>query len=225
MKKIQCVAIDDEPLALDVIENFCARIPELELRSFNSPVLALEYIKSHEVEILFLDIKMPEMMGIEIAAQIGQLPYIIFSTAFPEYAIESYEYNSVGYLLKPYNFARFEKAVQKAMQLLKEVKMESSIAVKIDYRRVLIPCSSILYVEAMGNYVKIYTNNQCYLPQMTMKEAEDILDKEQFMRVHRSYIVNTTAIESNSSSEIIIANTEIPIGKSYRQIFKQSYKN
>ncbi len=219
MTPITCVAVDDEPLALAVIENFCRRLPQLQLRSFNSSVLALEYLQTHRVDILFLDINMPEMMGFEIAEAVGARPYIIFTTAYAEYAVDSYEYNTVGYLLKPYNFQRFEKAVQKALQLLEQPQQQPTLSLKIDYRNVLLPTSKILYIEAMGNYVKIHTKSQTYLPQMTMKETEQQLDKAAFKRIHRSYIINITALDSYSRRAVIIAGKELPIGKSYTGIF------
>ncbi len=218
MKKIICVAVDDEPLALSVIETFCARLPRLELHCFNSPVLALEYILAHPVDILFLDINMPEMQGLEIASAIESLSYIIFTTAHAQYALESYEYNTVDYLLKPYNFARFEKAVQKALLLLETKQNEPTLSFKLDYRHILLPQSHILYLEAMGNYVKIHTRERSFLPQMTMKEAEALLDAEQFKRVHRSYIVNWEAVDSFSKRELQIGDTQIPVGKSYASV-------
>ncbi len=219
MTPLICVAVDDEPLALAVVENFCRRLPQLQLHSFNSPVLAMEYLQNHRVDILFLDINMPEMMGFEIAEALGARPYIIFTTAYAEYAVDSYEYNTVGYLLKPYNFQRFEKAVDKAIQRLNQPQQQHALSLKIDYRTVLLPVSSILYIEAMGNYVKIHTDDsQSYLPQMTMKEAEQLLENAPFKRIHRSYIINCNALDSYSRRVAIIRGKELPIGKSYTTV-------
>ncbi len=218
MKKITCLAVDDEPLALDVIKTFCSRIPELELHSLNSPVEAMQHLEKNNVDLLFLDINMPEMMGLEIAASIGTLPYIIFTTAYAEYAVESYEYNTVGYLLKPYNFERFEKAVHKAMNLLIELKKESSISVKVDYRHTMIPTEKIIYIEAMGNYIKIHTTTGSYLPQMTMKDIESQLNAPHIIRIHRSYIINTKCIDSYQRREVTVKGVELPIGKSYLHV-------
>ncbi len=215
MKKLTCIAVDDEPLALAVVENFCARLPHLELQSFNSPILALEHLKQHSVDIVFLDINMPEMMGMELASAIEQFPYIIFTTAYAEYALESFEFNTVDYLLKPYNFERFNKAVEKATKLISAPKEEQTMTLKVDYRTVRIPLDKILYIEAMGNYLKIFTQSQTYLPQMTMKEAESLLDAQLFKRIHRSYIVNVAAVESFNRREVLVAGQELPVGKSY----------
>lgn len=210
-----CVAVDDEPLALSVIETFCARLPQLELCSFNSPVLALDYLRQHEVDLLFLDINMPEMMGLELASAIAQFPYIIFTTAHAEYALESFEFNTVDYLLKPYNFERFSKAVEKATKLTSLAQEEKSITLKVDYRTVRLAVDKILYIEAMGNYLKIHTKAQTYLPQMTMKELEALLDVARFKRIHRSYMVNMTAVDSFNRRELVVAGQTLPVGKSY----------
>ncbi len=215
MKKICCVALDDEPIALDIIKTFCDAIPQLDLHCFNSPALAMDYLRENRVELLFLDINMPEMMGFEVAAEINKLPYIIFSTGYSEYAIDSFQYNTVGYLLKPYDFERFEKAVQKALQLLDEVQAEVTIPVKQDYRNVLISSKDILYIEALGNYIKIHTRKQTYLPQMKMKEAEAMLPADSFKRIHRSFIINTAYLDSYSKTEAIVAGNSLPVSRSY----------
>ncbi len=213
MNKIQCIAVDDEPLALYVIENFSARLPQLELRCFNSPILALDYLREHQVDLVFLDINMPEMMGMELAAAMEQLPPIIFTTAYAEYALDSFAFNTVDYLLKPYNFERFQKAVDKVMKLIASSPTEKSITLKIDYRSVKLPLDQILYIEAMGNYLKIFTKTQTYLPQMTMKEAEALLGDLPFKRIHRSYIVNVAEVQSFSRREVVVAGQELPVGK------------
>ncbi len=215
MKTITCVAVDDEPIALDIIRTFSESIPQLDLHCFNSPAQARQYLRENRVELLFLDIHMPEMMGFEIAAEVNKLPYIIFTTGYAEYAIESYEYNTLGYLLKPYDFERFEKAVSKALELLQELETKVTIPVKIDYRNVLIAAEDILYIEALGNYIKIYTKKKTYLPQMKMKEAEALLPTPQFKRIHRSYIINTDALDSFTKTEAIVAGVSLPISKSY----------
>ncbi len=222
MNKIQCIAVDDEPLALDVIENFSARLPHLELRSFNSPVQALDYLREHPVDLVFLDINMPEMMGMELAAAMEQLPPIIFTTAYAEYALDSFEFNTVDYLLKPYNFERFAKAVDKVMKLIAPSPAEKSITFKVDYRSVKLPIEKILYIEAMGNYLKIFTKTQTYLPQMTMKEAEALLGDLPFKRIHRSYIVNMDAVQSFNRREVTVAGQVLPLGKSYLDSFTSS---
>ncbi len=215
MKKIKCVALDDEPIALDIIKTFCDSIPLIDLHCFNSPAQAMQYLRENRVEILFLDINMPEMMGFEIAAEVNKLPYIIFTTGYPEYAIDSYQYNTVGYLLKPYDFERFEKAVNKAIELLQELEAKLTIPVKIDYRNVLIAVEDIIYLEALGNYVKIHTKKTSYLPQMKMKEAELLLPSPQFKRIHRSYIINTELLDSYNKTEVLVAGVTLPISKSY----------
>lgn len=158
---------------------------------------------------------MPEMMGMELASAIEQFPYIIFTTAYPEYALDSFEFNTVDYLLKPYNFERFEKAVGKAIKLIAAPKEERSITLKVDYRSVRVPIASILYIEAMGNYLKIFTKAQTYLPQMTMKEVDALLGGAPFKRIHRSYIINMDAAESFSRREVLLAGKLLPVGKSY----------
>ncbi len=221
MSKISCIAVDDEPLALVVIENFCARLPHLELRCFNSPILALDYLREHRVDLAFLDINMPEMMGLELAAAVEQFPPIIFTTAYAEYALDSFEFNTIDYLLKPYNFERFNKSVDKALKMITPKPTEKSITVKVDYRSVKLALNQILYIESMGNYLKIFTPSHTYLPQMTMKEMETLLPASSFKRIHRSYMVNMSVVESFNNREVQIAGQVLPVGKSYAEALKE----
>ncbi len=211
---IHCVAIDDEPYALSNIQHFCSRIEGIHLTCFNSSLDGYEYLKTHTPDILFLDIVMPDLSGIEIAKLVKELPYIIFTTAHKQYAIESYDYNTVDYLLKPYNFERFNKAFQKAKALLELRKQPDEVLVIMaEYQKIPIRTSEILYIESSGNYVKIFTPHKTYMTQSSLKSICDSLNPQKFKRVHRAFVVNLAEITSYTKKSITIGETQIPIGK------------
>lgn len=223
---IKCIAIDDEPFGLKIIENYCDKIPQIQLLStFNNAIEALHFLKNQSVNLVFLDIKMPDISGIEIATQLPNSSFVIFTTAYAEYAVESYKLNAIDYLLKPFDFERFYTAVKKAKKIITpknqiQNKEEVFITLKIEYKNVNIFINDIFYLESMDNYVKIHTSKQTYMPQMSLKRALSIiLEKTKIVRVHKSYAVVLSKIEFYTHKEITINNNKIPIGRSYLKSF------
>ncbi len=225
--KLKCLIVDDEPLALDVLENFIKRTPDLELvgRCENA-MEAIQMLKEKQVDLLFTDIEMPEFNGIELVKSLNTKPLIIFTTAHPEYAVQGYELDIVDYLLKPIAFDRFVKSVNKASELMNFKKGESHgkdeldyIFIKSEQKYIKVNFSDILYIEALADYVKVHTPEKRIITLQTMKNLEDELPSEQFVRVHRSFIIALDKINSISGNVIYINKDEVPIGKNFREEF------
>ncbi len=214
---LKCVAVDDEPYALEIIRSFCARVSDVELVCFNSSLAARDYLLEHTPDILFLDIVMPDLSGLEIAKLVHQLPYIIFTTAHKQYALESYDYNTVDYLMKPYDFERFSKSLDKARALLslKKQKDDEVITIMVEYQKVPVRVGDILYVESVGNYVRLVTSERVYMTQMSIKSIMKILPTDRFVRVHRSFVVSLLAVVSYTRTSLMIGDKQIPIGRAY----------
>lgn len=225
--KLKCLIVDDEPLALDVLENFIKRTPDLELvgRCENA-MEAIQMLKEKQVDLLFTDIEMPEFNGIELVKSLNTKPLIIFTTAHPEYAVQGYELDIVDYLLKPIAFDRFVKSVNKASELMNFKKGESHgkdeldyIFIKSEQKYIKVNFSDILYIEALADYVKVHTPEKRIITLQTMKNLEDKLPSEQFVRVHRSFIIALDKINSISGNVIYMNKDEVPIGKNFREEF------
>ncbi len=233
--KIKCIAVDDEPLALDIIEDYIARIPFLELqKSFHNALDCIDFLKHHEVELLFLDIQMQELTGIQLLKVLKTRPLVIFTTAYDSFALEGYELDVCDYLLKPISFERFVKAVDKVYDKLSDsqrtMRSDSSeiniynpqqdyFFVKTEFRLQKVNFSDILYIEGMGDYLRIVTPHERIMTLQNFKSMEDILPSRQFVRVHRSYIVNISKILSIERNRIKIADQLLPIGENYRKQF------
>lgn len=229
---MNCVAVDDEPLALSLIEDFTKKIPFLNhIKSCKNAFEAIDIIQKEKIDLIFLDINMPGISGVELIKSIDHKPLVIFTTAYSEYAVQGFELSAVDYLVKPFLFERFFKAVNKAYELynLKNKKgvpapennsfAEDFIFVKADYSSLKISLKDILYVEGLKDYVKIYTKEKKILTLITMKKIEDKLPSSNFIRVHRSFIVALDKIESIQRNRIIINNNWIPVGTSYKAEF------
>jgi two-component system, LytTR family, response regulator len=229
--KINCIAIDDEPLALDVISHHVDRIPFLNLKSkFTNAFEAIDFLHKEKVDVLFLDIQMPELTGFELLRTLNHKPAVIFTTAYPNYALESYELDAIDYLVKPIPFERFLKAVNKVKQRISlptempETTTNSVapefIFIKTEYKTVKIFLDDILFIESEKDYVAFQLKNEKILSLLSMKAVEEFLPKENFIRVHRSYIVAFNKIEAIERFNITIHKKIIPIGDSYRDFFK-----
>jgi DNA-binding LytR/AlgR family response regulator len=223
---ITAIALDDEPPALDVIDAFCKRIDSIELsKTFTKTSEAFSYLEKFPVNLIFLDINMPSLSGIEFYRSIPQKAMVIFTTSYSEYAVESYNMNAIDYLLKPFTFKRFEQAVQKALDHYRfthqhEASEERYLLLRIDYSLVKILLDDILFIEGLDNYLKIHLHNQKpVIVRMTMKAVQDKLPATGFIRVHRSYVVPLARIEAVRNKLIFIADEEIPIGSSYEENF------
>jgi two-component system, LytTR family, response regulator len=232
---MKCIAIDDEPLALDLIEDFCSRIEYLNLvKTFTSAIEAMDFIKNESIDLIFVDIKMPRITGIDFVKSMLQPPIIIFTTAFTEYALTGFDLNAVDYLVKPIPFDRFFKAVNKANEIftsrnkkpLSNTILEKSntndfIIVNVEYCTVKINLKDIKYIEGVKDYVKIVVENKTksILTRITMKKIIEKLPSKEFIRVHRSFIVSLSKIEKIERNRIVFGEKRIPISEQYKVNF------
>ncbi|WP_299680388.1 LytTR family DNA-binding domain-containing protein [uncultured Dokdonia sp.] len=225
--KIPCIIIDDEPLAIQVIQSHVAQIPDLQLiATFQNPVAAFELLKKETIALIFLDIEMPLLTGIDFAKELQGTPKIIFTTAYRNYAIESYELDVVDYLLKPISFTRFFKAINKYKSLSnlspvvdipeKKEFVNDHIYVNANKKYIKVLFADILYVESVKDYIRIHTAEERVITKDTLSDFEAKLPAL-FLRIHRSYIVNTSKITAFTAVDVEIATKEIPIGASYKE--------
>jgi DNA-binding LytR/AlgR family response regulator len=229
---IKAIAIDDEPPALTIIENFCAQLDAVMLlRTFSKPSEALKYLRKFPVDLLFLDIQMPSLTGIDFYKKVEQDTMVIFTTAYSEYAVEGFNLSAIDYLLKPFTFERFNQAVSKANEFYNyqhqsEKVNQHYLFIRADYALAKIAVADILYIEGLDDYLKIYLLNQKpVVARMTMKALQEKLPAKEFVRVHRSFIIPFARIEVVRNKTISIADIEIPIGSSYEDNFFQLFKS
>lgn len=224
---IKCLAVDDSPLALDLLENYIGKVDFLSLEcKCNNAIEAIDVLGKKTIDVIFLDIQMPDITGIDLLRTLQKKPKIIFTTAYPEYAVEGFDLDASDYLLKPFSFERFLKAVKKVQaQLLADQETEISeneqpfIFVKSGYESVKIFLRDILYVEAMKDYVQFVTTENKILTLKSMKEVLEEISEEEFIRVHRSFIVSKSKITKVTSQKIFIGKNEIPLGDIFRPAF------
>lgn len=223
--KISCLIVDDEPLAQDVLNSYVKQTPQLELIGIcNNAIEALEKMKLSTIDLIFLDIQMPEITGIDFLRSLKNPPMVIFTTAYQNYAIEGFELNAIDYLLKPFSQDRFNKAVRKAEELskLKEEhhqREDDYIFIKSDQKLQKIYYNDIIFIEALADYVKIHTPEKRYITLQTMKNMEEKLPDKFFKRVHRSYIIALDKIKTLVGSAVEVEGQKIPIGKNYKEAF------
>ncbi|GEJ46616.1 MULTISPECIES: LytTR family DNA-binding domain-containing protein [unclassified Chryseobacterium] len=217
MNKIKCIIVDDEPLAISLLEHYVEKIPFLELVfSTENPIQALEYLQKNDSDLIFLDIQMPELTGINFMKIVGTNQKYILTTAYSEYALEGYEHNVVDYLMKPVSFERFQKSVLKAQERFSFSQQENThFFVKSSGQKHRIGFHEILYVESIKDYVNIRTENNEFIVLDTLKSMENQLP-ERFVRIHKSFIVNLDKVKSIGAKKVILPDYEIPIGESYR---------
>jgi DNA-binding LytR/AlgR family response regulator len=227
---IKAIAIDDELLALKVIEGFCAKVDFINLqKTFHKPKEALRYLEEYPIDLLFLDINMPSMTGIELFRSITQNTMVIFTTAYSEYAVEGFNLNAIDYLLKPFTYERFLQGANKANEYFKiqqpnDVETPSYLYIRADYRLHKILLTDILFIEGLDDYLKIHLeNSKPIVARMTMKNMLEKLPTKAFMRVHRSFIAPFSRIENVRNKIITIADEEIPIGVSYEKSFFENF--
>lgn len=221
---IKAIAIDDEPLALTIIEHLCKTASNLSLlQTFTDQDEAIDYLSKHSIDILFLDIQMPQKNGIDFykSLPIEKKPAVIFTTAYQEYAIDGFEVSAIDYLLKPIDQNRFEKAIEKALWWLQKEgvnPLENSITIRADYKNNNIILEDIQYIEGLDDYVQIYLENKPKLvARISMKNMIELLPSDYFIRIHRSYIVPIKKIETFDSKQISIQNKIFPIGDTYKE--------
>ena len=243
---ITAIALDDQPPALQIVTHFCSRIDCIDLQqAFTRTGEALDYLNTHPMDLLILDINMPAISGIDFYKSLPKKIMVIFTTAYSEYAVEGFALNAIDYLLKPFSFARFQQAVAKAQKyhdfsrltaappqpqqpLLSELSDPSSpqhILLRADYSLVRVALSDILFVEGLDNYLRIHLQEQdTLLIRMTLKALLDKLPGKDFIRVHRSYIIPLGRISNLRNKIITVAGREIPLGASYEEDFFRAFK-
>jgi DNA-binding LytR/AlgR family response regulator len=222
---IKCIIVDDEPLAIEIMESYVQKVDQLELKgSFRNAVTAFSYLQSNPVDVIFLDIQMPKLTGIDFLKTLKNPPKVIFTTAYREYALDGFELEIVDYLLKPIPFDRFLKAVSRVIQqpsqpIVQHVASEPTeqpLFFKVDKKMVKVKMSDILYIESIKDYVKVKTHDKEIITQQKIGYLEESLPKHIFLRTHRSFIAAINKIESYSASEIEIGKIQLPIGRNYK---------
>lgn len=231
MKNIRCLIVDDEPLALDLIESYVKKTPFLELAGrCASAFEAMEQLNEQSVDLIFLDIQMPDLSGVEFSRTLKQGPRIIFTTAFEAYALEGYKVDALDYLLKPFNYEEFLRAANKAREWFQlkngqQTQGEPSpfLYVKSEYKLIKIHLEDVLYFEGLKDYIKIHltTQDKPILTLMSLKALEERLPNQKFMRIHRSFIVHLEKIETVERSRIIIGDFAVVVAEQYREKFNQ----
>lgn len=230
---MDCLIVDDEPIAIEILKEYITKISFLKLaKTFRNPLQALEYLQKNEIDLLFLDINMPDLTGIQFLNSLTYSPLVIFTTAYSQFALDSYEYDAIDFLLKPIEFERFLKAVNKAFDHFKlrnikhhsktqtnGEKVKGSILIKSGTQLHQIKINDILYIKGAGNYVTIFIENQKIMTLLTMDKLLHMLPSEQFIRIHRSYIVNTDKINIIDKEQIKIRDVSIPIGDNFKETF------
>ena len=215
------IAIDDEPIALDIIKSHASKVPFITLQeTFTDAFAAITYLQQHKIDLIFLDIKMPDISGIDFLKSLSKPPMVVFTTAYTEHAVQSFELDAVDYLLKPFSLSRFLKACNKAHELfnLRSEKQEAKanhIFIKDGYEQVKVELDEILYIEASGNYTQIQLKNKLLSSRITINDLADLLPKTDFIRCHRAFIVAKNKISRFDRSQIWIEEKVIPIGATY----------
>jgi two-component system, LytTR family, response regulator len=230
---LKCVAIDDEPLALELIRNYVARFPELELlHTFDDAISGAEFIRNIPVDILFVDINMPDITGLDLVRSLEEKPIIIFTTAHKKFAIDGFELDAIDYLLKPISFERFSKAITKAVEYArynnKAVnEAAENLFVYSEYRLIKIPLDEIEYIESLEDYIRIHlVDAKTILTLMPWKKVLEKLPAQKFKRIHRSYVVATDKVSSVLNRKVRLASsTELPVSDSYSSFIKEWKKS
>ncbi|MDO4172777.1 MAG: LytTR family DNA-binding domain-containing protein [Prevotellaceae bacterium] len=217
---IKCVAIDDEPLALEVIDKFCQRLGSIELKKFSNPAIGLEAIGQSRPDIVFLDIEMDGINGLDIASRLPKDTCFIFTTAYLRYAVNGFDLDAVDYLHKPFAYSRFQIAFSKAMRRIGREQIQTapqSIVVKQEYNNISIPLDDILYIEAIEAYSRIFRlTGKCVTSRILLKNIYTMLSPELFLRIHRSFVVSKSKIKSFTKQEVILNNGKaLPVGRQY----------
>ncbi len=222
MKRLSCIIVDDEPVARKILQEFTEQIPYLDLLGkFESAPKAEEFLRTQQPDLIFLDIEMPKVSGLQMLKRSNISSMVILTTAFPQYALDGYELDIIDYLLKPFALQRFLKAIQKARDFhdMKTQPMPvaaSYIFVKSEKRIERVELNEILYAEVMGNYVTIFTGRKKIIAYLTMKSLESQLSDAEFIKIHQSFLVNRSKIESVEGNELKVGGVSLPISRNYR---------
>lgn len=221
-----CIAIDDEPKALEVIERYCQKIGSVSLKAaFREPVKAIEFLNREKVDLIFLDINMPDISGMQLLQTLSPRPLIIFTTAYSQYAVESYELNALDYLLKPVTFERFLMAINKAAALSSKNTIgtdeDAAVFIKSGPQTYRVKVSEILYLEKDGNYITVHMKDGNILIRENMGDIFDLVPAADFIRVHKSYVVGIRHISMIEVHQLIVNGEKIPIGTTYRDPLRE----
>ena len=228
MKKIRCIAVDDEPPALEILKKYISSVSMLELAgTCNNAVEAINVLGTQEIDLLFLDIQMPMLMGTDLIRSLSKPPKVIFTTAFRKFAVEGFELNAVDYLLKPISFERFLRAVNKIMNVSIQQPIEMPVVqsatpapeyvyFRADRKMYKVAVDEIIYVESMKDYIKVVTTTRTIITKQSISSLEENLPNDLFVRIHRSYIVAIRKIQSYTSELVTIGKEELPVSRMYR---------
>ena len=224
MSKLTCIVIEDEPLAVKILSDYIAQIPFLDLQgTFKDAILAIDYLRDHTVDLMFLDIHLPKLKGMAFLKTLTQPPAVIITTAYHQYAVEGFNLNVVDYLLKPFEFERFLVAVNKVKPVEKATQrpaenpeLKDYLFLNVQKKKVKILFPDIVYVESQREYIKIVTTKNEYVSKMSTHEIEAVLPSTQFRRIHRSFIVSLSKIDSYTAEVVEVNGISIPIGRGYR---------
>lgn len=228
MSSIKCIIVEDEPLAAKVLVDYISQIPFLVLQgTFKDAILATDFLRDHQTDLIFLDIHLPKLKGMAFLKTLSHPPAVIITTAYHQYAVEGFELNVTDYLLKPFEFERFLTAVTK-VRTAQSVKPEAnetreikdSIFLNVQKKKVKILFSDIVYIESQREYIRIVTTKQEYISKMSTHEIEDLLPATLFKRIHRSFIISVSKIESYTAEMVEVSGTSIPIGRGYRDVIE-----
>ncbi len=218
--KIKCVILDDEPMSRTLLERYCAKTSNLTLvGSFGHPEEAFEFLSHNEIDILFLDVEMPVQNGFEFLDHLMYMPKVILTTGKTDYAFDAFQYHVIDYLKKPITYARFVKSIEKALQSGNDNPAQpggEDFFIKAEGKLIRLRYEDILYIESVGDYVKYFTQSKNYLTHSTLKSVEEKMDNHQFMKIHRSYIVNLRKIKDIQDNSVVIEGKVIPISKSLK---------
>lgn len=228
MQRYHCLIIEDEPLAAEVLQDYIRQVPFLELKGIASDaIFAMELLQQQKIDLIFLDIHLPKLKGFDFIRTLKQPPHIIITSAYHEYALQGYEYNVVDYLLKPIEFSRFLMAVNKLKQspvpavnitsLMPSVE-RAYLFFNVSKKKVKVYLDDILYIESLKEYIRIYTKTKNILTKFQLGQIEELLAKNNFLRVHRSYIVAKDKIEAFTATDVEVSGKLIPIGRSYKEL-------
>jgi DNA-binding LytR/AlgR family response regulator len=219
MSKIRCIVIEDEPLAIKVLTDYISNVPFLKLEgTYKNALLAIEYLRDHTVDLIFLDIHLPKLTGMAFLKALVRPPSVIITTAYHQYAVEGFELNVTDYLLKPFDFERFLAAVNKVKTTRSQMK--DFISLNVQKKKIKIPLEDIMYIESQREYIKVVTTKNQYVSKISTREVEALLPSDLFKRIHRSYIISIARIEAYTSDSVELQGVTIPVGREYKDVVK-----
>jgi DNA-binding LytR/AlgR family response regulator len=228
MQQYQCIIVEDEPLAAEVLQDYVKQVPFLTLKGVcGDAIYAMEMLQKEKIDLIFLDIHLPKLKGLDFIKTLKHPPHIIITSAYHEYALQGYEYNVVDYLLKPVEFSRFLMAVNKLRQAMpSEIMPPASLQVgersylffNVSKKKVKVFLDEILYIESLKEYIRIVTTNKSILTKFQLGQVEELLARNNFLRVHRSFIVAKDKIDAFTATDVEISSKQIPIGRSYKEL-------